>query len=353
MPYFRAIERDHDRELFPVTFCLLEPLGEPRTRGAKVQTPAWSLGVSSRRAYPVAVLRLARLLVQKQISILHAHLYHPTVIGLVAARLARVKFVFTRHHSDHNIRTGKPWHVWIDSWCARSADHVIAVSEATRKIMIEVEKVPGAQITTVYNGMDVLAEASAEAVTSIRRELDLRPAPIILVVARLHEEKGHRYLFEALPVVIATVGPVQVVLAGEGPHRQELQAAAEACGVGPMVRFLGRVPYIAELLTLSSVVVLPSLAESFGYALVEAMCLGKPIVATACGGIPEVVGENEGAVLVPVADARALGEAIIRVLSDPECAHRLGKAGQHRAKRFSVERMIRGYEEVYRHVLDG
>jgi glycosyltransferase involved in cell wall biosynthesis len=98
---------------------------------------------------------------------------------------------------------------------------------------------------------------------------------------------------------------------------------------------------------MASVVVLPSLAESFGYALVEAMCLGKPIIATACGGIAEVVGDSEAAVLVPMANAPALAEAIIAVLTRPELGQKLGEAGRLRANRFSVTQMVRGYEAIY------
>ena len=108
-----------------------------------------------------------------------------------------------------------------------------------------------------------------------------------------------------------------------------LEADVRERGLQETVRFLGRVTNIPELLALSNLVVQPSLAESFGYALLEAMCLGKPIVATACGGIPEVIGENEAGLLIPMADAQALADAIIRVLQSPELARQLGEAGRH------------------------
>src|SRR4029078_11984166 len=140
-------------------------------------------------------------------------------------------------------------------------------------------------------------------------------------------------------------GPVQVLLAGEGPHQAEIEAAARERGLQDTVRFLGRVPYVPQLVARATMGVLPRLAESFGYALVEAMCLGKPIVATACGGIPEVVGK-EAAVLVPMANAAALAEGIVQVLRSPTLARRLGQAGVKRAPLFSTERMLRGYEKV-------
>lgn len=352
MPFFRLIERDHNHDEFPVTFCMVQPPPPGPVQNPKweVKTPAASLGVVSRWKYPLAVWRLARFLRKQRVSILHAHLYEPTLIGLAAARLAGVKFVFTRHHSDHNIRTGKRRHILLDAWSARLSDQVIAVSDATREIMMRVEKVPGSQITTVYNGMDLLSDPPAESVERVRRELGLGQKPVILMVARLHEEKGHRFLFEALPRIMAEAGPVQVLLAGVGPHQDEIAAQVQERGLQEAVRFLGRRQDVPQLLALANLVVLPSLAESFGYALVEAMCLGKPIVASTCGGIPEVVGK-ETALLVPMADAPALEEAILQVLRSPDLARRLGEAGRQRAPLFSTERMIRGYEAVYRRVL--
>jgi len=350
MPFFRLIERDHNRDEFPVTFCMVQSPGPLQNPKWEVKTPAASLDVVPRWKYPLAVLRLARLLRQKRVSVLHAHLYEPTLIGLAAARLAGVHFVFTRHHSDHNIRTGKRRHVFLDAWSARLADQAIAVSEATREIMMKVEGVPGNRITTVYNGMDLLRDPPTEAVERVRVELGLGAQPVILMIARLHEEKGHRFLLEALPRVIADVGPVQVLLAGIGPNREQIASQVAALALQETVRFLGRRQDVPELLALSTVAVLPSLAESFGYALVEAMCLGKPIVATACGGIPEVVGK-EAAVLVPMANAAALAEGIVQVLRSPTLARRLGQAGRNRAQLFSTQRMLRGYEKVYQRVL--
>jgi hypothetical protein len=99
------------------------------------------------------------------------------------------------------------------------------------------------------------------------------------VIARLHEEKGHRFLISALPSIVARIGPLNVLLAGDGNLRPELEKQIAALGLGTMVRFLGRRPDVAELISLSDVVVLPTLADSFGLAVLETMSLGKPVVA--------------------------------------------------------------------------
>lgn len=350
-PYFWSIVRQHDRDRFPVIFCTTARAGALQKRLEEAGTPQFSLDVTGRRQYPTAILRLARLLRREKVSILHAHFFDPTFVGLIAARMAGARFVFTRHHSDHNIRIGKKWHTRIDAWCGAHADHVIAVSEATRRIMIDMEGVPGDLITTVYNGMNPLGKPAAESVARARQALGLGQEPVLLMLARLHEEKGHRFLFEALPEIESRVGPVTLLLGGEGPHRRELEAMARSRGIEDRVRFLGRRSDVAELISLCSLLVLPSLAESFGFVLVEAMSLGKAVVATTTGGIPEVVDHEKTGLLVPPADSEQLAEAICRILQSPEWAREMGDEGRKRAARFSFDSMMRGYEAVYERAL--
>ena len=117
-----------------------------------------------------------------------------------------------------------------------------------------------------------------------------------------------------------------------------------------MLRFLGRRSDVAELIALSDVVVLPTLSESFGLVVVEAMSLGKPVVATTVGGIPEILVDGETGLLVPPATIEPLADAVCRVLSDPALGQWLGAAGLRRAPLFSADRMLRGYEAVYARV---
>lgn len=345
--YYQAIGRQHDQERFPVRFCFIDTLANVSEASSRLGAPVDSLRVDARSSYPLALVRLARLLRRTGVGILHAHFFYPTLLGLITARLAGVRFVFTRHHSDHNIRIGKRWHTRVDAFCARSADHVIAVSEETRRIMTNVEGVPSSNISVVYNGMNPLTAPPPERVEALRQELRLGVEPICLMIGRLHEEKGHRFLFEAIPKVVARTGPITVLLAGEGAHRPALEAEVRERGLAQSVRFLGWRPDVAELISLASLIVLPSLAESFGFALVEAMSLGKPVVAAATGGVPEIVVDGENGLLVPARDPEALARAISRVLQDPALAAALVAAGRLASRRFSFERMIRGYEAVY------
>lgn len=349
--YFRSIARSHDDERYPVMIGSIVPAGPLQKGMGESRTPTFSLGAAARWKYPLGILRLARLLRKEKVAILHAHCFDATFAGLIAARLARVPFVFTRHHSDHNIRLGKRWHTRIDAWCARHAEHVIAVSEATRRAMTAIERVPEDKITVIYNGMEPLREPHPEDVGRVRRELGLSGRNVCLMLARLHEEKGHRFLLDAIPELQARIGPTVILFAGDGPDREALHAEVRARGLADTVRFLGRRDDVAELISVSSVVVLPSLAESFGFVVLEAMSLGTPVVAAATGGIPELITDGVNGLLVPQSDSRSLADAISRVIENPALAKTLIERGRSRVADFSFERMMRGYESVYAAVL--
>jgi glycosyltransferase involved in cell wall biosynthesis len=349
--FFRALVAHRDRTRFEVMVGSLAPAGALQGRMQALGAPTFSLSARGRAEYALAVLRLVRLLRRGDVAILHAHCFDPTLVGLMAARLARVPFVFTRHHSDHNIRLGKKWHTRLDGFCARRADRAIAVSEATRKIMLDVEGARAANISVVYNGIEALEQPRPACVTALRGEFAQDGACLCLVLARLHEEKGHLVLFDALPRLRERVGAVRVLLAGEGPHGEWFEREARARGLGECVRFLGRRADVADLIGAADVVVLPSLAESFGFVLVEAMSLGKPVVGTTTGGVPEVVRDGETGLLVPPGDASALAVAIARVLESPDWARTLAEAGRTAALRFTAEAMVRGYERVYEELL--
>jgi glycosyltransferase involved in cell wall biosynthesis len=350
--YFNSIGRLHDRERFPVAIGSISPAGELQQAMGRLKVTTFSLQARRRWHYPAALLRLVRLIRRHRVALLHAHCFDPTVLGLLAARISGVGFVFTRHHSDHHIRLGKDWHTRVDAWCARHSDTVIAVSQATRRIMEEIEHVPGESITVVHNGMEPLPPPSVLEVERLRSDLGVNGAQICLTPARLHEEKGQLVLFEAIGEVRKRVGNAIFLLAGEGSHRELFEKEVQRRGLEGRVRFLGQRSDMGALLAVATIVVVPSLAESFGFSVLEAMSFGKPVVASSAGGITELISDGKDGLLVPPRDAAALASANSRLLEQPALARRLGEKALERAGAFSFERMIRGYEAVYKRVLD-
>jgi glycosyltransferase involved in cell wall biosynthesis len=351
--YFPQLAKWHDGRRYRMIFATLKPMApwlEDVMHAHGVET--LSLGCRSRASYATGAVRLARFLGWRGVSVLHTHLFEPSVVGMMAGALARTpRRLITRHYSDYHTRINKRGHVLVDRLCTRLAHAVIAVSDHTAKHLIAVEKAPRHKVEVIVNGIDFdrVRASGPDARARIRSEFAGDGAYLLLIAARLHPEKGYEYLFGALPRINKGVGkPVRLLVAGAGPFEAEYRRQVASLGCGEMVRFLGFRDDVADLMTAADLVLLPSMAEAFGLAAAEALYLGVPVVGTQVGGIPEIVSDSVDGILVPPGDSGALADAIVGLLSDEP--RRLKLAGAGRAKvvgRFGFEDMVRRYERLY------
>jgi glycosyltransferase involved in cell wall biosynthesis len=250
-------------------------------------------------------------------------------------------------------------------------DHLIAVSRAiVRKI--EDEGRVGAPISLIYNGVDLSRYSAQAACPTLLKEYGIRDGdPIVGVVARLEPEKGHPTLLEAWPAVLAAVPNAHLLVVGEGSQRELLEAQAGSLGLldsshspapdmrqlayesggpraNPSVIFTGRRDDVPAVTAALDVAVLPSYREAQGLSILEAMALSRPVVASAVGGIPEMIDDGRTGLLVPPHDPGALAAAIVRLLGDVDFAARIGAAGHDLVhERFCVEGMVRAVETIY------
>jgi glycosyltransferase involved in cell wall biosynthesis len=174
---------------------------------------------------------------------------------------------------------------------------------------------------------------------------------VVAIVASLHERKGHAVLLDALALLAARGVEPLCLAAGTGPEGDALQDRARSLGITGSVRWLGQVADVRPVLAAADVVVMPSLAEGLGVAAIEAMAAGRPVVASAVGGLPELITDDVQGLLVPPRDAGALATALERCLADPALRARLGAAGESRAAAFSTAAMARGTVSVYERAL--
>jgi glycosyltransferase involved in cell wall biosynthesis len=232
---------------------------------------------------------------------------------------------------------------------------IVAVSRHTWDHLVTDEGTAPEKVHVILNGIDFSRAriSGQDAVAKLRRELAVENGHMLLVPARLHPEKGHAHLFQALPSIRKGVARhVVVLLAGSGPFEAAYREQVRALGCDDIVRFLGFRRDVADLMAAADLVVLPSVAEAFGLGLAEALYLGTPVVATRVGGIPEIVDDGVDGVLVPPADSRALGDAIVGLLTDGPRRQRLAAAGRERIRtRFSFAQMTSSYEELYERLL--
>jgi len=356
--FFAQLARFHDRSRFKMFFGTLGVVTPELRRSVEEQgVQVLSLDSGSRLSYPRRLPAVVASLRHLRIDILHTHLFDASVVGLTAGVLAGVPLrVMTRHYSDYHTRIGKRWHIGLDRMCTRLAHSVIAVSHQTRRVMLAEEGAPAEKVVVIHNGIDLsrVKSPSYEEVAELRQELDLDNCAMLSVIARLHPEKGHEYMFRALPrLLLATGGKLRLVVAGAGPFRELYERQVAGLGVEGAVRFLGFRTDIARILSASDVVVLPSVAEAFGLVLAEAMAMEKAVVATRVGGIPEIIQDGVTGVLVPPASPEALADAILSLLRDPFRRAQLGRAGRRRVEEaFRFEGMMKGYEAMYETLLE-
>ena len=296
-------------------------------------------------------MALRRLLRRERIDVLHTHTaIAANVLSRIAGRLAGVPVVSHVHIANYLppnaaraalVRS-------LDNVTARLADRVIAVSASTKEALVE-QGYPEGAIEVVPNGIHVVDDddrLGRRRLAEFGIDADDRVAGEI---GRLCDVKGQRDLLAAA----ARLEGVRIVLIGHdleqgGRYRELLEREARKLGVDDRVTFTGHRSDARALLAGLDVFVLPSRIEGMPIVVLEAMAAGKPVVATAVGGTPELVVDGETGILVPPRDPEALAEALGALLDDPERSRRLGEAGRARVlERFSEEAMTRRILEVY------
>jgi glycosyltransferase involved in cell wall biosynthesis len=304
----------------------------------------------------LAMRRLAAVLKNEQITILHAHSSKAGFIGRIAARLARTPVVFM---TAHNSIFYEEWPFWkkailafAERFLSRYTDRIITVSEALRQELIKKEGLNHLQVLTIHNGIETEYFNPPGERRFILRSLGLSPAEqVVGTVARLAPQKGITYFLKAASLLIRDY-KVNFVIIGEGPLRQQLEAEAASLGLKQRVVFAGERHDIPAILIAFDVFVLPSLTEGFPLTILEALAAARPVVATRAGGIPEIIQDKTTGLLVEPADPTGLALAVATLLTNRQKAMVMGQTGQIRVKeKFTAAGMVRKVEEEYKKVL--
>lgn len=301
------------------------------------------------------LLARRKLLQQLGADILHQHRtgpYHGK-LGCLSAAWAQVPAIIATEHQTAYPQKGMAclYRRYIDHWVAR----IIVVSEYDRTRQLSQAKRSARQVVTLHNGIDTERFSAADRATIVaqRQQWGLSPQDqVIGTAARLDRQKGLPFLLDAAKLLSFAHPHLIVLIAGDGPQRPELVAQAQTLGIANRVRFLGHLANPVSLLQALDVFVLPSLWEPFGLAAGEAMSCAIPVVATAVGGLQELIVAEKTGLLVPPGNAPALATAVSRVLDDRSLAASLGQAGRQRIEAsFSQESMVAKTVALYRQVL--
>ena len=301
---------------------------------------------------PVALWRLTRLLVRERVTILQTHGARANFYGRIAGRLAGVPVIISTVHNslkDYEVRPFKRWlYMYLLRLTLPLVHRIICVSDANRRDLIEECPAVAAKTQTVYNGVDPSAFPSQPDRQTVRQELGTTQGPVLVTIGRLTDQKGHRYLLQALPRLLETWPQLCCVFVGEGELRDALHDMAIDLGVEHACRFVGVREDIADILAAADLFVLPSLSEGFPFVLLEALAMGRPVVASRVNGVPELIEDHKTGLLVPARDPQALAAAIREVLSDPTAASKMGADGRAVVREwFTVDRMVANTTAIF------
>ncbi len=306
-----------------------------------------------------ALGQIVGLLRRERFTVVHTHTSKAGMLGRLAARIAGAPVVVHTPHGTilHDIYFGPRRQraiAWAKRGAARRTDALITMSDCERDHYVDWRIAPREKFRTIYSGQDYrrfdhLSAGREELRSALGVEKGQR---MILFPARFVPEKGHEFFFAAIPAVLQEYREAVAFLAGDGPLAAEVEARATASPHRDRLRLLGYRSDVLDLMNAADLVASASLSEGLPRAIVEALLLGKPVVATDAGGTREVVLAGRTGVLVPCADAEALARGLLELLGDPQRAEELGRAGQaHVRPMFDAHLMVRRIEALYEECL--
>ncbi len=301
------------------------------------------------------ILHLRRIIRDEKIDLVHTHGVRAGILGQMAALAAgNPPVVATIHNSQKPRERFFIFFRLVQGFLNRiAANHIITVSKALKDEVRSYQWTPAHKITVIYNGINPddykcqpLLPFSALGLTG--------GLPVVGTVARLEPKKGIRYLIEAVPWIERQYGPVNCVIIGDGPERNALEELVRRMKLTERIKFLGFQKDIPRLIQLFDVVAVPSIQEGLSIFCLEALASARPVVASAVGGIPEIIKDGRTGILVPPADPEALAHGVLTLLRDRELAQKLATEGRQLVSReFSQYQMLRKTEEIYKKVLSG
>jgi glycosyltransferase involved in cell wall biosynthesis len=315
------------------------------------QLASYGLGVECLGNRPNWMKRLRDLVAAEQIDLVHVHAPYPAVGARVALAGTGCLLVYTEHNVWESYRTTTRL---ANMLTFSRNDHVFTVSDHVRASIRSprpFQRSARGTTETLYHGLDP-AGMSEWRRDGVRRELGVDDdTPLVGNVANLRPHKGHRFLLAATAIVRRTIPDVKLVLVGQGPQLAAIRKQIEHLDLDRSVVMTGFRDDAQRLTSAFDVFALPSVHEGLSIALIEALALGKPVVACRAGGVPEVMRHGEHGLLVDPGDVEGLARGITALLRDPALRAQFGQAGVRRAAAFDIRHAVARMEKVYEELL--
>jgi len=295
--------------------------------------------------------RLMKILKKEKPQILHTFMFTSNTWGRLAGILCRVSFIIA---SERSADLWKKWyHILIDKILFKFTDKIVCNSEEVRKIYFN--KIDGKEekFEVIYNGIEIEKYEKLKENPELKNELKIKNEKIILTGGRLSFEKNLETFLHIAKNVKKEFSEVKFIIVGEGEEKEKLLKLTDKLDLKNDVIFTGYRDDLAELIKISDIVVLISLWEGMPNLIIEGMLCKKPVICTEIGGGREIIKDGETGFLVNPKDINEIINKILILLNNPEICKGFGEKGYNYVKeKFSLEKMVKSYEELYLKIIN-
>ncbi|MDI6735724.1 MAG: GT4 family glycosyltransferase PelF [bacterium] len=340
-----------DSNIFDFSICCLSKSGESAKRIKRNDVQIFEFHKKDRHEYFLC-MKLSRLFQQERVQIVHTHNWGTLFDGVVGAKIARVPIII---HGEHglwyeDILQVKKRRLLTQKLIFNFTSQIVTVCEDLKRTLTKLTGIKEEKVICIPNGVEFQRFDVEIDRDSKRREIGLQKNDIVVgIIGSLDPIKDHKTFLSAGVEIIKEFPKARFLIIGDGLLKKELLALSEKIGLSKRVLFLGQRDDIPELLKIMDVFVSSSLREGMSNTILEAMSVGRPVVATKVGGTPEIVEDGKTGFLVCPANPEELAEGIIKVLKNPQQSKDMSRAGQERVReKFSLDKMIIAYENLYK-----
>jgi len=348
-----SLLKAYDREVFNPIFCCLGPKEAMSKEIETLGIEVIALNRSRYHKFSLGIVRdLYKLMKQKKIYIVRTHRYRANLYGRLAAWLSGVPVIIISLH-DNYIKDVRLERKIANKILSKVTDKIIAVSESIRKDIMKYDGIDSSKILVIPNGIDIERFDPKGNFANIREEFLIKKSDIVIgFIGRIVSVKGLEYLIDALLFLKEEFKNIKLLITGEGSLLDRLYEKAKENSVNNSVIFTGRRRDIPDILSCIDIFVMPSIAEGLPNSLLEAMAMGKPIVATEVGGIPELIRNGVNGILVLPRDPGALATAIKGLIVNSQSAAKMGQAAKDLVHdNLSIKAIAQKWQSLYLSIL--
>lgn len=333
----------------------LYDIEDMRAKGVKVHVVQMVREINPLKDF-LAFLKLIRIIQPELYDIVHTHSSKAGFLGRVVGQVKNVSIiVHTPHVFPFEMDVPKifrTFYLALERFLAPFTDRFICVCNAGRAVALQAGLAPSLKFTVIENGIEPVETLSADFVSKsaeLRHAINLNDDNVVIgTVGRLTRQKGHHVLLEAMRIIVSRFPHLRLVIVGDGELEAEIKLLIKDTGLSDYCHIISPVGTMLHYYSIFDIFVLPSLWEGLPYSLLDAMAMAKPIIASAVGGVPEVIENGKYGLLVPPKDKHALVDAISKLASNIELRCQLGKeSAEVVRKKYRLDKMVNRTEKLY------